>query len=134
MSAGTYEETLPCGGKLRVTKNSWEIFYYFSGPDLRARGDIVTIPGSAVRQYAEAFRDNWLEYQSLKKSIPTGGEFSKAGKLDMTIRVGKFSEGVCLRSYHMPVNTVAKLKEVINGYIYAEKRVVHIQEFLSNLA
>lgn len=134
MSAGTYEEILPCGGKLRVTKNSWEIFYYFSGPDSRYSGDIVTIQGSAIRQYAEAFRDNWLEYQSLKKSIPEGGEFSKAGKLDMTIRVGKFAEGVCIRSYHMPVNTLEKLKEVTNGYLYAEKRVPQIQEFLSTLA
>jgi hypothetical protein len=37
-SIGTYEELLPCGGKLKVTKSSWEIEYYFSVPDFRYNG------------------------------------------------------------------------------------------------
>lgn len=35
---GKYVETLSSGGELVVTESSWEISYYFPGPDLRYRG------------------------------------------------------------------------------------------------
>lgn len=41
MAAGIYEEPLPCGGKLKVSKTSWKISYYFQGPDFRYNGSRV---------------------------------------------------------------------------------------------
>lgn len=133
MNIGTYEEPLPCGGKLKITKKSWEIFYYFSGPDLRYNGDIISIQGSFVEKYISAFIDNWSEYESLKMAIPTGGDFSKQAKMDMTIRIGNFAEGVCIKSYHMPISSKRELDKLIDGYRYASKRAPQIQAFLASL-
>ena len=56
MSAvGTYEESLPCGGKLKITSDSWEIAYYFPGPDQRHNGTFVSIPGKSIQQYIDAY-------------------------------------------------------------------------------
>lgn len=133
MTTGTYEEPLPCGGKLKVSKTSWEVAYYFSGPDMRYNGTFVNVPGSAIQQYISAFRDNFAEYRHLKGALPKGGEFSKVGQQGMTIRVGHFSEEVCIRSYHMPINSESHLEKVISGYLYAASRAPQIQQFLANL-
>jgi len=133
MSAGTYEEPLPCGGKLKVTKTSWEISYYFSGPDLRYNGTFVSVQGKSVEQYISAFHDNWEEYKKLKESIPKGGEFSKAGKMGMSIRIGNYAQGVCIQSYHMPISSEQQLEKVISGYRYAAQRAPQIQQFLASL-
>lgn len=130
---GTYEEQLPCGGKLKVSKTSWQIEYYFSGPDSRYNGTFVTVAGVSIAQYIEAFQENWQEYEVLKSAIPKGGEFNKPGKMNMSIRVGGFSEGVCIRSYHMPINSRTKLETVIQGYHYAANRAPQIQQFLAAL-
>lgn len=133
MSSGTYEEELPSGGKLQVSKTSWKIEYYFPGPDYRYNGTFISVPGNSIEQYIIAFKDNWNEYQRLKASIPQGGEFSKEGKMGMTIRIGSFSEGVCLQSYHMPISTIQKLEKVISDYSYAAKRAREIQSLLASL-
>lgn len=133
MSTGTYEEPLPCGGKLKVTKSAWEIFYYFPGPDRRHNGTFMSVPGNSVEQYISAFNDNWAEYEQLKTSVPKGGEFSKNGKMGMSIRIGNFAQGVCLRSHYMPVSSVQQLEEVIGGYRYAAQRAPQIQKFLASL-
>ena len=75
MSTGSYEEPLPCGGKLKVTKASWEISYYFSGPDLRHNGTFVSVPGKSIEQYISAYLENFAEYEKLKEAIPNSGEF-----------------------------------------------------------
>ncbi|MDN6321634.1 MAG: hypothetical protein ACTHZY_07520 [Halomonas sp.] len=133
MSTGTYEEPLPCGGKLKVTKTSWEISYYFSGPDMRYNGTFVSVPGGSIEKYISAFSENWKEYEQLKSSIPSDGEFSKLGKMGMDIRIGNFAQGVCIKSYHMPIDTRQQLEKVISGYRYAAQRAPKIQEFLANL-
>ena len=132
MSTGSYEEPLPCGGKLKVTKNAWEISYYFPGPDMRYNGDFITVPGSRVEWYIQAFVENFEEYEQLKKTIPKGGEFSKT-KYGMSIRIGGFNEGVCIASYHMPISSTKRLEQVIGGYRYASERAPQIQEFLASL-
>ena len=132
-SIGTYEELLPCGGKLKVTKSSWEIAYYFSGPDFRYNGTFFSIPGNSIEHYITAFHENWLEYEKLKDFIPSGGEFSKNGKMGMTIRIGNFAQGVCLHSYHLPIYSIHRLEKIIAGYRYATERAPKIQEFLSAL-
>jgi hypothetical protein len=133
MSSGTYEEPLPCGGKLKVTKISWEISYYFSGPDMRYNGTFVSVPGKGIEQYISAFNDNWADYKKLKESIPKGGEFSKVGKMGMTIRIGRFAQGVCIQSYHMPIYSEKQLERLIAGYRYAAQRAPQIQNFLATL-
>ncbi len=130
---GTYEESLPCGGKLKVYKTSWEISYYFPGPDLRYNGTFVQVPGRRVEEYIDAFNENWLEYERLKSSVPKGGAFSKVGKLGMTIGVGGFPQGVCISSYHMPISSVEQLERVTASYRYAEERAPKIQAFLASL-
>lgn len=133
MSTGTYEEPLSCGGKLKVTKRSWEISYYFRGPDMRYNGTFVSVPGDSIEKYISAFNDNWAEYEQLKATIPRGGEFSKPGKMGMTIRIGNFSQGVCIQSYHMPINSRQQLEKLIDGYRYASRRAPQIQKFLASL-
>ena len=133
MSTGKYEEPLPRGGKLKVTKSSWEISYYFSGPDLRYNGTFVSVPGRAIEQYISAFEENWAEYQQLKKAIPSGGDFSKPGKMGMDIRIGNHFEGVCIQSYHMPLKSREHLDKLISGYRYAAQRAPQIQNFLASL-
>jgi hypothetical protein len=132
MSAGTYEELLPCGGKLNVTKTSWGISYYFPGPDRRHNGTFVSVPGKSIEQYISAFTNNWSEYEQLKTAIPRGDEFSKAGKMGMSIHIGSF-EGVCLQSYHMPIRSAQQLERVISGYRYAAQRAPQIQKLLASL-
>lgn len=133
MPVGTYQEELSCGGTLKVHKNSWEISYYFPGVDLRHNGTFVSIPGSSINDYILAFKENWADYEKLKLAIPSGGEFTKPGKLGMSIRIGKFQEGVCLRSYHMPISSEKQLKSIIKSYDYASERAVKIQGVLADL-
>lgn len=132
MSNGTYEEQLPCGGKLKVTKSSWQISYYFPGPDLRHNGTFVSVPSGSIEDYISAFNENWHEFEKLKLSIPSGGEFSKVGKLGMSIRIGKFAQGVCIQSYHMAISTKQQLDKTLDGYRYAIQRAPQIQRFLSS--
>lgn len=132
-NVGTYEEALPCGGKLKVSKTSWEISYYFSGPDMRYNGMFVSVPGNSIDQYIAAFYENWEEYKQLKASIPAGGEFFKNGKMGMSIRISNYHEGVCLRSYHMPICSIHQLEKVIDGYRYTAQRAPQIQQFLASL-
>ena len=133
MSTGTYEEPLPCGGKLKVTKSSWEITYYFSGPDMRYNGTSVSVFGSSIEQYISAFNENWAEYEQLKAAIPKGGNFSKPGKMGMTIHVGNFTQGVCIKSHHMPISSLQQLERIIGGYRYAAQRAPQIQKLLASL-
>lgn len=133
MSSGHYEEILPCNGKLKIKKNSWEISYYFSGPDMRYNGTFVSIPGNLIEAYISALNENWADYEQLKLAIPNGGEFKKIGKLGMNIRIGSFAQGVCLESYHMPINSKRQLDETIEAYRYAANRAPQIQNFLANL-
>lgn len=131
--AGTYTETLPCGGKLEVTKQSWQIEYYLPGPDRRHNGEFLRIQGSSLEKYIDALMANWTDFQTLKAAIPSGGEFNKEGKLGMSIRVGGYHEGVCLKSYHMPVNTQAGFEKILAGYRYALQRAPQVAAFLQKL-
>jgi len=132
MNTGTYEESLPCGGKLVISKKSWEISYYFPGPDMRYNGTLVRVPGNLIKKYITAFNENWEEYKKLKSTIPSNGNFSKQGKMGMCIRIGDFAQGVCIQSYHMPISSRQQLEKVINAYQYASQRAPQMQKFLDN--
>ena len=133
MNEGTYEENLPCSGKLKVTRLTWEIQYYFPGPDLRHNGTFVTVSGNSIDHYISAFKDNWIEYEHLKSTIPAGGEFTKKGKMGMNIRIGAYHQGVCIKDYHMPICTKHRVESIIDGYLYAKEKAQQIQIFLVTL-
>lgn len=130
MADGTYSEKLPCGGTLEVTRTGFRIRYYFPGPDNRSNGTFVNVEGHRLEEYIAAFGNNWNEYQRLKLTIPKGGEFQHPGEMGMTIRIGKFAEGVCLQSYHMPIYSLDGLNRVIESYEYAAKRAKQAREML----
>ncbi|WP_300296006.1 hypothetical protein [uncultured Intestinimonas sp.] len=130
---GQYSEKLISGGELIVSIDSWNIKYYFPGPDLRYNGIFVTVKGSEIEKYISAWKSNYSRYLLLKKSIPVDGDFCTTGEMGMSIRIGRFFEGVCLYSYHMPIKTVEKLNQVISDYQYAKERAVKLQELLHNL-
>jgi hypothetical protein len=130
---GIYQEALACGGTLKVGLDRWEISYYFAGPDLRHKGMFFSIYDTQVAEYIEAFKENWIEYQSLQVSIPKGGDFSKSGKKGMMIRISNFNPGICLHSYHMPINSAEKLKAIVESYEYASMRAPQIQTLLRTL-
>jgi hypothetical protein len=132
-TAGTYEEKLPCGGSLKITKTSWQIAYYFSGPDMRYNGTFVHVHGGSIEQYIQAFIDNWEEYEKLRSIIPKGGDFSMDGKMGMTIRIAGFANGVCIQSYHLPISSKQRLDQIVEGYRYAQQRAPQIQAFLKSL-
>lgn len=132
MTTGEYKEKLSSGGELSVTTKSWSINYYFSGPDRRYNGTFVTIPGSEIDKYIDAWKNNFNKYTELKQTIPPGGTFNAAGEMGMCIRIG-FSEGVCLRSYHMPIRTADKLNQVLFDYSFAKIRAQQIQRLLQSL-
>lgn len=130
---GIYQERLPCGGTLKITVSSWEIEYYFSGPDYRYNGTFVRIPGDSIQDYIDAYRENWAEYQRLKATVPGGGDFSQRVSQGMTIRIGAFNEGICIQSYHMPIRSLDNLNQLLDGYLYATGRAVQVQKALATL-
>lgn len=132
MLSGEYKEKLTSGGELSVTAKGWSIKYYFAGPDRRYNGTFVTIPGNDIDKYIAAWKNNFKKYLELKKAIPAGGKFDTAAEMGMCIRIG-FSEGVCLKSYHMPIRTEEKLNQVVSDYSFAKKRAQQIQCLLQSL-
>jgi hypothetical protein len=88
---------------------------------------------SDIEAYTSAFTENWDEYQQLKTTIPAGGEFRKAGKKGMQIRIGPYNEGVCIQSHHMPLNTPACVRRVIEYYRYAIARANRAMTMIQSL-
>lgn len=127
MNPKIHEETLQCGGRLRITDNSWEISYNFHDPSFSNSNVTLTIPGRSINQYIFALHENWIEYETLKSLVPLGEELTKEAKMGMSIRIGNFSQGVCILSHHMAVNTKKQLDEIINGYFYAEDKAQKFQ-------
>jgi len=127
---GKYSEKLKTGGELVVSKGNWHIRYYFSGPDLRYNGQFVEIYGNKIELYINAWKNNFSKYLELRKMIPEGGCFSTPGEMGMQIHIGLF-DGVCLRSYHMPINTEVKLNSVIADYKYANDRAITVKKLMN---
>lgn len=130
--SGQYSEKLKSGGELVVTDQSWYIEYYFSGPDLRYNGTFVTINGNEIDKYIEAWKNNYSKYLVIKDTIPSEGTFDTRGEMGMSIRIG-WSEGVCLRSYYMPIRTEKKINEVVADYQYAKERAIKLQKMLQTI-
>lgn len=127
---GEYIEKLPTGGDLKISRYKWSINYYFSGPDARYNGTHKVIDGAEIHKYIDAWRKNFTKYQELKRVIPIGGNSDYPGEMGMSIRFG-FAEGVCLTSYHMPINTKDELEKVIMDYENAQAKAIKVQKILN---
>ena len=128
--SGEYVEKLSTGGELHIAINSWHIRYYFQGPDLRYNGTFVYVYDKEIDAYMEAWKENYKKYVQLKTSIPSNGQFETQGLKGMSIRIGGFHEGVCIKSYHMPINNEMKINEIINEYKSAKEKALKVQNML----
>ena len=126
---GTYAEKLKTGGELKVSADSWRLEYYFPGPDMRYSGTFVRIEDKHIDSYIEAWRNNFSKYLHIKEILPTGGNSDYPGEMGMSIRFG-FNEGVCLKSYHLPIKTQEQLSDIIEDYEGAKKKAALIQRIL----
>lgn len=116
-----------------VRPAEWHIDYYFSGPDMRYSGTSIEIPGKDVSEHIDAFAANWTEYLRLKDQIPPGGEFSIEGACHMTIDVGGYWDGVCIRAHHGAMNTQEMNDLAIASYQYAQTRSAAVQQALNQM-
>lgn len=132
MPNGTYSETLPTGGTLKVYGNAWSIDYYIPGPDRRHNGRFFSIPGSKIDEYIFSLRENWDKYEELKKTVPAQGSFYQHCADGMMICIGIFKEGVCLSSFDLPVSTKKQMTDVIESFEYARSRAAVISSVLSS--
>ena len=73
------------------------------------------------------------KYLKLKATIPSTGNFQTNGEMGMTIFIGTFTNGVCLRSYHMLISSKEKLELVISDYKSAKEKAERIQNMLKTL-
>jgi len=131
--SGEYREQLSSGGELVVSEKEWHIKYYFPGPDYRYNGTVVTVNGVEIEKYIKAWQNNFHKFITLKKKIPRNGTFETEGSMGMSIRIGEFNEGVCIRSYHMPISTKRQLNQVIFDYSKAKNKVKEAQKMLRSL-
>lgn len=132
---GQYKEKLPFGlGELIVTKSSYKIQFYFSGPDMRYNGTFIEIDKQKIDSYIDAYEKNWQKYLDLKKmKAQLGSEFSTIGIMGMKINIGGYYDGVCIDSYHMPIRTNTDIKNIINSFHWAKDRGPNIMTFLKSL-
>jgi hypothetical protein len=113
-----------------VERSDWEISYYFPGPDLRYKGEFLQIHQNQIDAYIHAYQENWGEFEILVQKIPPGGDFVKDGKAGMKIRISEFRPGVCIRSYHMPINTKEGIDKIVQEYQYAKDKANYIYHVL----
>ena len=130
---GEYVEPLSFGGLLKVKKASWEIEYYFAGPDQRYSGDFARVPGAQIDGYVRAFRASWATYVEIKASLPSEGEFTKKGEFGIHLRVGRFRPGVSLHYLHAMVVTEEDLLRLVAEYEDAKHRATKIQAALFSI-
>jgi len=132
---GTYEEKLPFSeGKLIVTKTLYKIQFYFSGPDLRYNGTWLRIWQHEIDDYVDAYQKNWKKYIDLKKmKEQLGNSFSTTGIKGMNINIGGFRDGVCIKSYHMPIRTEKELKKLIDSFHWAKDKGPKVMSFLKSV-
>ena len=131
-SNGCYSEKLKTGGELNVCVDSWHLYYYFPGPDYRYNGTSVYIDGQQIDSYIAAWKNNFSKYLKIKELIPQGGVAEYPGEQGMSIRFG-YTEGVCITSYHLPINTQEQLNAIIEDYENSKSKVEVIQSMLREI-
>ncbi|KAA5971990.1 MULTISPECIES: hypothetical protein [unclassified Pantoea] len=126
-----YQEKLPCGGKLKVSKKTWEIEYYYPGLDGRYSGAFFTIYSNEIDSFTQSLINNFVEYIDLKGKIPAGGDYQKPGEKGMMIAVGRLFEGVSIHGFNDFISIDEQLKNRINSFEIAKKRALKIQYALA---
>ena len=130
---GEYIEKLKTGGELHISEKQWYIRYYFQGPDLRYNGTFVYVYDKDIDDYIHAWKENYKKYLQLKSSIPSNGQFETQGLKEMSIRIGRFNEGVCIKNYHMPIKSEVMINEIIDEYCSAKETAMKVQNMLRSL-
>lgn len=133
---GEYTEKLPSSsGKIVVTKNSWHINFYFSGPDLRYNGTIFNIASGSIDSYIEAYREAWSIYITTKEKmiIRENGELKLKGKMNLNINIGGYLDGICLASGYLRFSSERSIEQFINSLIWAKQRAEEVKELLNSL-
>lgn len=102
-------------GKIIATPSSWRIRFYLKGPDLRYNGDFLYIGSQDVQSTIENYKKAFDRYEELKLITPKGAELSE-NQGQLTIRVGSFAKGVCMKNYHNPISTRSDLELVVSLY------------------
>lgn len=128
-----YQEKLPCGGNLKVSKARWEIQYYYPGIDRRHSGEFFTIYSQEMDDFIKALRTNFETYIRLKASIPHTGRFSTQGERDMVIAVDNFLFGVSIYKIEDFIVNETELEARVKSYEFAKKRASIIQATLQTL-
>lgn len=126
-----YSEKLKTGGILEIKEDAWCIKYYYPGPDLRYNGNYIVVRDSEVENYIQAWKNNFTRYMELKNSMSNQGELIANGEQGMKIVISNYYGGVYLQYPTIVkkpwVYTQDTLDNIINDYIYAQKRVTEIR-------
>lgn len=101
MNDGAYSKKILYRGTLNVSQHRWWIYYYFPEPDLRHNGDAVAIRRPQFGAYTSAFKENYAKYEEMIETIPSRAELQMNGKMDMTIRVNDYFNGVSSTEYQL---------------------------------
>lgn len=129
-----YEEPLDDGGVLRVFADRWEIEYYFPGPDQRYNATFLKYDERELSRLTEDYKVAYSKYRELKHSAAPGSELTLELGLRLTIRVGGHFDGVCLASYHDPINTDIAFQRRMRVYEMAQVRAHKVQQMLKAIA
>lgn len=132
---GEYKEKLPFGtGDLIVTRNTFYIQFYFSGPDLRYNGTLIKINKDEIDLYIKAYEENWKKYEELQNfKDKFGGEFTTVGQMNMQITIGGCRSGVCIDSYHLPLRSEIEIRSLIDSFNWAKNKGSEIMNFLFSM-
>ena len=131
---GYYEESLTSGGKLVVTENSWNINYYFPGPDLRYNGTHYSVSGSLIDEYIKAWINNFEKIKLLQSDVPDGGDFEQRGEMGMYIHVNKNGGYVTIDRYNFSVRDEYKLHQVVKDYLISKKKAEILMKYVYEMA
>ncbi len=83
-----------------------------------------------IKDYKVAY----AKYRELKRSAVPGSELALELGLRLTISVGGHFDGVCLASYHNPINTDIAFERRMRVYEMAQVRAHKVQQMLRAIA
>lgn len=124
---------LPIKGVFQASANGWCIKYYFHGWDKRFNPTIVYIHDYEIDSYIEAWLNNYAIFERLRNEFKNfHGCYSQEVDLGMTINIGGYANGVCLRGNNMPIDSLDDIFTIIKSYEWC-KNVYKIikQELIS---
>jgi hypothetical protein len=78
---GEYIEQMPFGGRLKVTRDSWHIEYYFPGPDLRYSGQFKVVPGATLTLISMHFEAPGLSTLNSRKQFQLAVGFPNSAQM-----------------------------------------------------